>query len=68
MFTEDELRNIRSLYKAIQYVRHLTHGEELILLKITKLISEIHFKKGRNEERQKTRIWDNETKKTKENI
>ena len=57
MFTEDELRNIRSLYKAIQHVRHLSTKEELILLKITKLISEIHFRKNRNEERQKTRIW-----------
>lgn len=58
MFTEDELRNIRSLYKAIQYVRHLTHGEELILLKITKLISEIHFRKDRQKLIEKTRVWE----------
>ena len=61
MFTEDELRNIRRQFKAIQHVRHLTTEEELILLKITKLISEIHFKKERNIERQKTRVWGNET-------
>jgi hypothetical protein len=61
MFNEDELRSIRSVYKAIQYVRNLTLDEELILLKITKLISEMHFKKNRNEEHQKARQWVNET-------
>jgi hypothetical protein len=61
MFTEDELRSIRSVYKAIQYVRNLTLDEELLLLKITKLISEMHFKKNRNEEHQKARQWVNET-------
>jgi uncharacterized protein YbcV (DUF1398 family) len=68
MFNETELRNIRKLYKAVQYVRHLTHEEELILLKITKLISEIHFRKDRQTLVEKTRVWDNETKKTKEDI
>lgn len=43
MFTEDELRTIRKQFKAVQYIRTLTTKEEKLLLKITKLISEVHF-------------------------
>jgi hypothetical protein len=43
MFTEDELRTIRKQFKSVEYIRTLTTNEEKLLLKITKLIREVHF-------------------------
>ena len=43
MFTEDELRSIRKQIKTVEYIRTLTTAEEALLLKVTKLINEVHF-------------------------
>jgi len=68
VFTEDELRIIRKHLVDMGYLRFPTTEETFLIEKVTKLITEFHFIKERDEIRSKTREWTNETKQAKEDI
>jgi hypothetical protein len=63
MFTEDELRIIRKHLVDMGYLRFPTTEETFLIEKVTKLINDLHFIKERDNEREKTRVWEWEDEK-----